>query len=732
VGTDKKISDCSNYGIWIDAAACGRNIYSTLPLALGGFGLKSGTSMATAMVSAEAVLLKDVYPEWLAAELAARIRTTAININPLNSDYNNLLGAGLIDTNKAISGTQIFLRYPGLVALEIREDNLAEDTYLDPGESLFLYPTIRNFGVVQDDISLVLITDDPYITIQDNSIYLGRSAHDQLLTVPADFFAVTVAQNTPVNHQAELKCRVYLGSSLVAEEPVSLLLNPFMRNKVVIDLGTEERGYAHSRIVENGVNGLTLFYQSTGSANDVVARYRDAEGSWHAPETVTGRNHVVCQSDSAVDNIVYLENGSLYYRRYNYQDSGWTEAVKLSVDAALADEDRYAVTVDEQYNPHVIWTDGLSLHYRYFDGTDWSTDMVIAALEKKVEELHIFFTVDEQPLILWRQDNGEGGFTPEEIDMLLRESIGNWSEIMPVAPRITNRGFSVAVDSFRNLQMAYDSSGSSIDYTVFDDIWSEPETLYSNCLGIEKILLATEADKSHIIRLSKPNWGAESLLYGMYYDNEWSQFTPVAVQKNLVQLDEMDFKVSSQGDYLLSGSCICNNSILFYSSEANEDHYPSRPQGQAGVIVACDAGEIAVSLTSSQIAGIAAYRLALGTAPGSDDILAWYQSDDEVPDDGSFDINIPVQAIIFQPGKRYYVSAQAVGNNGYWSPVGSGNGLYCPAGSVFDADNDVDGLDLAGFAGALAADGTEADINGNNVVDDFDFADFTRLFGLRD
>jgi thermitase len=55
---DGTLAPLSNHGDWVDAAAPGFNIYSTLPQ--NGYGYKTGTSFATAYVSGLAALLFNV------------------------------------------------------------------------------------------------------------------------------------------------------------------------------------------------------------------------------------------------------------------------------------------------------------------------------------------------------------------------------------------------------------------------------------------------------------------------------------------------------------------------------------------------------------------------------------------------------------------------------------------------------------------------------------------------
>jgi thermitase len=86
----------SNFGKTIDVAAPGVDILSTVPG--GGYGRKSGTSMASPHVAALAGLLAS--QDRSATEIRRRIQGTATDIGPEGKD--KYFGSGLINANKAV------------------------------------------------------------------------------------------------------------------------------------------------------------------------------------------------------------------------------------------------------------------------------------------------------------------------------------------------------------------------------------------------------------------------------------------------------------------------------------------------------------------------------------------------------------------------------------------------------------------------------------------------------
>lgn len=94
---------------FVDVSAPGTNIFSTLfyDPAVQGFsdkyGSKSGTSMATPIVSGLAALVWSQHPDWSNRQVMDRIISTAVNIDALNPGFAGQLGAGRVDLFAALN-----------------------------------------------------------------------------------------------------------------------------------------------------------------------------------------------------------------------------------------------------------------------------------------------------------------------------------------------------------------------------------------------------------------------------------------------------------------------------------------------------------------------------------------------------------------------------------------------------------------------------------------------------
>lgn len=118
VNTSDVKSSYSNFGSWVDIAAPGDNINSTVPYtgATAAYNQSSGTSMATPLVAGLAGLMLSKSPLMTRANVLNCISTTAANIYSLtgNASYvtNNQLGAGRIDAYAAMLCASTFSALP--------------------------------------------------------------------------------------------------------------------------------------------------------------------------------------------------------------------------------------------------------------------------------------------------------------------------------------------------------------------------------------------------------------------------------------------------------------------------------------------------------------------------------------------------------------------------------------------------------------------------------------------
>ncbi len=94
-------STFSNYGPQVDICAPGSDIYSTLNT--GGYGTKSGTSMATPHVAGVVALIRAKNPAWSRSEVESQLQASAIDLGATGKD--NYYGWGRVRAAEAVGTT---------------------------------------------------------------------------------------------------------------------------------------------------------------------------------------------------------------------------------------------------------------------------------------------------------------------------------------------------------------------------------------------------------------------------------------------------------------------------------------------------------------------------------------------------------------------------------------------------------------------------------------------------
>lgn len=110
---DQKAS-FSNYGYSIDISAPGEGVWSTSSSGPAGdtWGAASGTSFSSPIAAGVAALIWSQHPDWTAAQVRERLRSSADNINLfLQPQYIGKMGAGRVNAYRGVSG-QVDIRVP--------------------------------------------------------------------------------------------------------------------------------------------------------------------------------------------------------------------------------------------------------------------------------------------------------------------------------------------------------------------------------------------------------------------------------------------------------------------------------------------------------------------------------------------------------------------------------------------------------------------------------------------
>ncbi len=252
----------SNYSTLVDLCAPGGElvadggILSTVKG--GGYGEKSGTSMASPLVAGLLGLLKSYHPDWTREELIYQTLATTDDISNLNGDYAGQMGTGRINAYSTFTEENPTLECSPIV--QMKGISTREAVEGEPEGSLYISVEMLSLkhNSSPGNATLLLTTDDESIDILDNSCTCTIPAEGQF--VLEDAFCITVEDCEDFR-----LARLLLG--IEADFEVSFYEEPVItyaigNNGVLVfdgDLdGTDYSGLFISEYLE--MQGLTVLY----------------------------------------------------------------------------------------------------------------------------------------------------------------------------------------------------------------------------------------------------------------------------------------------------------------------------------------------------------------------------------------------------------------------------------------------------------------------------------------
>ncbi len=181
-------NSASNFGDWVDIAAPGSGIWSTLPN--GGYESWDGTSMATPIVSGAAALVWSLHPSWSDEQVRERLIKTA---KPLSGQQ---LGAGRVDVFEAVfngsfemedlagwtvTGTASSLTSLGSLAPQDRNGHKKRMGYVSTGPSAdFSSSKITQAFTVQSGVNSIPVSFDYNFVTEEYPEWVGTVYNDAL------------------------------------------------------------------------------------------------------------------------------------------------------------------------------------------------------------------------------------------------------------------------------------------------------------------------------------------------------------------------------------------------------------------------------------------------------------------------------------------------------------------------------------------------------------------------
>ena len=194
-----------------DVCAPGVNIKSIDYSTNSGYTSMSGTSMATPCAAGCMALMLSKDINLMPAEVCRILEETAV---PLTSGKSNTVGFGRINVLAAVEAIQLgAIRYN---AFEINDPAENNNHKLNPGESVTMALTLDNVSdEAVNNVSVILSTDNPNVTITDNEAQFPNFAPNQTHTV-LDAFAFSVNDQVVAKQKIKFNAEV-----MVNGEPLS-------------------------------------------------------------------------------------------------------------------------------------------------------------------------------------------------------------------------------------------------------------------------------------------------------------------------------------------------------------------------------------------------------------------------------------------------------------------------------------------------------------------------------
>ncbi len=286
-------------------SAPGVNIRSSVPG--GGYqGGWDGTSMATPHVAGAVAILIQKNDLLTPKEIYSILIDNADHPTQGAPYPNNNYGWGRLNVWKALQNTPspnvpfiIFSRY------SVNDLSGNNNGIFDPGETIDLFITLKNMGILATNVNAILRTNDTFVTVFDSTANYPDIPTDSLRQ-NIDPFVVTSSISTPLGYKAQMELEVNSNDSITYYRNFNLQvgLTPLL-------YGDHNVGEILLTVTALGAIGFTNSDQNEGNGLHYPknsSNYLKIGSIW-----VGNSNSYVLNTDYSADNAdwVYLPDGLL-------------------------------------------------------------------------------------------------------------------------------------------------------------------------------------------------------------------------------------------------------------------------------------------------------------------------------------------------------------------------------------------------------------------------------------
>jgi thermitase len=678
----------SHYGRWVDAAAPGQLVMSTLPN--DEYGTMTGTSQASPIVAGVAALVKSAHPGFSAEEVRAQVLASAASVSAQNPDYLGLLGAGLPNAALAVGPELVTPKayVAGVDAVELTGNG---DQEISGGESAKVAVALH-FTAGSGAVGVNLVSNDPAVTVTAGSATLEASP-DRARIVEFEIAIDTVVAS---NHAASFTLQIEnAGGNVVQTLPFAVEVAPAFR-----DLRLP---FAFERSLLDLPDGRKVLVaddsMTEGRRHRVYASFRNADGSFTPEVTFSDpaynarrpRAIVAPNGDVHVIYYQYVESREFHafpaYARYDAATGAWQPAELFTTVPSLRTlgDHNVAIALDSSGVLHLAWAnlDGVVTMRR--SGGGWTTPELFDVPDQDQIEVEFVNAPTGLKLFAHPVIASLGGLPDFRLPTTLLEFDGSiWSQPISIANVAANEIGQAPYHFNGNIRRFFQAEGSDVASvaTLAGTSWTSPAAVLAlgggdflrGFYGVERSpgsfltffarpVAATQGTEREfklggVVTVLPGDRKQRARIPSLAIGNAYSIFAFTA---------EHDVERFS-GNYFESPSF--TNFVT--NTELAAAALPTIPVVVDGADSTDQNDAISASWSSTHSSGITAYRVSVGTAPGSAELVPWREV---TGTSATFDLED--QRLL--PGQTVYVSVQARSGAVLSSDIGVSDGItYVP------------------------------------------------------
>ncbi|MGC4089620.1 MAG: S8 family serine peptidase [Polyangiaceae bacterium] len=677
----------SNYGRWVDISAPGQDILSTF--SSGGYFVISGTSQAAPIVAGVAALIRSIHPDWTADMVRAQLLASADDLNANNPEYVGSLGAGRVNAARAVGAT-ISTPKAYVASVSVKESSGDGDQQLSAGDSASVTIGLH-FTTGGSGATVRLTSTDPYVSVSSGAVTLGALKADR---VQRASFNVNVASNVP---------RDYLASLNVVVESAGPTATSLIRLPVAPTYRQLKLPFAYEQALVTHPSGKQLFLADDspwqGPKHRVYAAFRNADGSF-AQESILSdttnnarRPQVVVDANGDVHAAFYQSVQSLdfaafpRYAKYTAATGQWSSTLLTNgatINGSL--ERNIALARDPAGALHLAWgsVNGLVLSKQVNGAFDTQQSLPFTTDSGTLPEFDLRFVTQGGRLKLFVRVIPTPPFSSGPANYRRRVQVmeyvnGAWSTPVELSAGTTEENAALPFafsDGVRRFAQPIGATQVSL-WQLTGTNWSVLQTLQdigtadfrTGFFGLQR---SASNFASFVARPLATSMGSQRELYDAGAlsvlpgdTTRRAQFPQIIEVGGTLHVFNQERRLHRELE-------------TWYERPFASSYYTRAPLAAAAlpsVPVVTDDGattsnnrQIHASWSSTHASGIAYYRVALGTAPGKDDLLPWART---TLTEATFDL--ADQRLL--GGQTAYVSVEARSNAVLSSAVGVSDGI---------------------------------------------------------